>query len=278
MRTARPTIHRLTGGLAALALGVTLTACGSSEDSTSAEDPAAGADSSSQATTGSSDDPSESASSSAAVIDEGGQVAPDQFAQMIKDGIENTKTAHVVFKAGSAAGGFTGDGDVDYSTQPPDMQLTMKLSGQAMKLVLVDGVMYIESPQQPGKFMKYDLSDPSNPLGSQFVDQLDPAKAMTQFADALSSVESKGEEDVDGQTLAHYVMTIDTGKLSNASQAAGMPKELTADVWLDDQNRMAKSSIDLGQGGTYDTTLSDFDEPVDIQAPPASQVVDPSQM
>src|SRR4029079_19070 len=40
MRTSRPTLRRLTGGLAALALGATLTACGGSEPDT-ADDPAA---------------------------------------------------------------------------------------------------------------------------------------------------------------------------------------------------------------------------------------------
>jgi hypothetical protein len=276
MRTSRPTIQRLTGGLAALALGVTLTACGGSDGSESAQDPAV-ADTTPASSTAA--DPSESASSDApADIDEGGEIAPDQFAQMIKDGIAKTTTAHIVFSAGGAAGGFNGDGDVDYSAKPPNMQMTMKISGQEMQMVLVDGAMYIESPQAPGKFMKYDLSDPSNPLGSQFVDQLDPAKAMSQFTEALSSVQSLGEEDVDGETLAHYVMTIDTSKLSTAAQAAGMPQELKADVWLDDENRMAKSSIDLGQGNTYDTTLSDFGDPVEIKAPPASQVVEPPKM
>ncbi|MEO6512072.1 MAG: LppX_LprAFG lipoprotein [Nocardioides sp.] len=273
MRTTRPTIQRLTGGLAALALGVTLTACGSSDNSESAQDPAG---SSTTATSGTTDEPSESTSSSAAAdIDEGGEIAPDQFAQMIKDGIAKTTTAHIVFSSGAGgAGGFSGDGDVDYSATPPNMQMTMKVSGQELHMVMVDSVMYIESPQAAGKFMKYDLTDPSNPLGSQFVDQLDPAKSMAQFADALSSVQSLGKEDVDGESLAHYLMTIDTTKLSTATQSANMPPELKADVWLDDESRMAKSSIDLGQGATYDTTLSNFGDPVDIAAPPASQVIE----
>ncbi len=272
MRTSRPTIQRLTGGLAALALGVTLTACGGSEDSESAQDPAGSDTTAASSTT---TEPSESASSDApADIDEGGEIAPDQFAQMIKDGIAKTTTAHVVFSTGAdGAGGFTGDGDVDYTAKPPNMQMTMNISGQKMQMVMVDGVMYIESPQAPGKFMKYDLTDPTNPLGSQFVDQLDPAKSMAQFADALSSVQSLGDEDVDGDTLAHYLMTIDTSKLSSATQAAGLPQELKADVWLDDEGRMAKSSIELGQGATYETTLSNFGEPVEIKAPPADQVM-----
>lgn len=277
MRTTRPTFQRLTGGLAALALGATLAACGGSDDSGSAQDPAAGDTTATSSTT---DEPSESTTTDEpAEVDEGGQIAPDQFAQMIKDGIAKTTTAHVVFAAGAGgSGGFSGDGDVDYSSQPPNMKLTMKMSGQELHMLMVDGVMYIESPQAPGKFMKYDLADPNNPLGSQLVGQLDPAKAMSQFADALSSVQSLGEEDVDGESLAHYVMTIDTTKLATASQAAGMPQELEADVWLDDENRMAKSSIDLGPVGSYDTTLSDFDKPVEIKAPDDSQVVEPPKM
>ncbi len=269
--TARPTLQRLTGGLAALALGLGLAACGS-DDSGATDEPSA---SDSSATSGATDEPTESTSTDdPADIDEGGEVSPEQFTQMIQDGIEKTKTAHVTFTTSGGSGGFSGDGDVDYAASPPNMQLTMKVTAsQELHMLLVDGVMYIESPQAEGTYMKYDLSDPSNPLGANFVDQLDPATAMTQFTQALSSVSSLGEEDVDGQTLAHYVMTIDTSKLKTASQSTEMPAELTTDVWLDDEHRMARSSIDLGQGSTYDTTLSDFDKPVDIQAPPDDQVV-----
>jgi LppX/LprAFG-like lipoprotein len=270
--TARPTMQRLTGGLAALALGLSLAACGGSDDSGAVDEPNA---TDSSATSSAADEPTESpVGDDPADIDEGGEIAPEQFAQMIQDGIEKTKTAHVTFATSGGTGGFSGDGDVDYAAAPPNMQLTMQVTAsQELHMLLVDGVMYIESPQAEGKYIKYDLSDPNNPLGANFVDQLDPATAMTQFTQALSSVSSLGDEDVDGETLAHYVMKIDTSKLQTASQSAEMPAELTTDVWLDDENRMAKSSIDLGQGSTYDTTLSDFDKPVDIQAPPDDQVV-----
>ncbi len=52
-----------------------------------------------------------------------------------------------------------------------------------------------------------------------------------------------------------------------------MPAELKADVWLDGDDRMVKSSIDVGGGATYDATMSDFDKSVEISAPPADQVV-----
>ena len=97
MRTPRPTIQRLTGGLAALTLGVTLTACGGSEPD-AADDPAPAA-SSSTAT-----ESSEAADSeSPVVIDDGGQISPEVFVEKIRNGVENTQYAHMKFVSGSAA-------------------------------------------------------------------------------------------------------------------------------------------------------------------------------
>ena len=45
-------------------------------------------------------------------------------------------------------------------------------------------------------------------------------------------------------------------------------------VWLDDEGRMAKTSMGLG-AVQYDATLSDFDKAVELEAPPADQVVSP---
>ena len=268
MRATRPTIHRLTGGLAVLALGVMLTACGGSGDSSAADEPAPAASSSSTSA-----DPSETVSTEeASPIDDGGEVAIADFVARIQHGIENTKYAHVEFSMDGATGGMEGQGDTDYTVTPANMKMNMSIGGQDMNLLLVDSVMYLESPQAPGKFIKYDLSDPSNPLGSQLTDQLDPAASMAKFAAAVSSVTSLGEQDIDGQSADHFVMTIDTSKLATTSPAAGMPAELTADIWLDGDDRMVKSSIDLGDA-TYDATMSDFDKPVDITAPPADQVV-----
>jgi hypothetical protein len=269
MRATRPTIQRLTSGLAVLALGAALTACGGSGESDAADDPAPAGSSSSTST-----EPSETTSTEeASPIDDGGEVAVADFVARIQNGIKNTKYAHIVFSLSGGTGGMEGQGDTDYTVTPANMKMTMSIAGRDMNLLLVDGVMYIESAQAPGKFLKYDLSDPSNPLGSQLTGQLDPAASMAKFAAAVSTVTSLGEEDLAGQSADHYVMSIDTSQLATASPVAGMPDELKADVWLDGDDRMVKSSIDVGSGATYDATLSDFDKPVEITAPPADQVV-----
>jgi hypothetical protein len=266
MRIARPTSQRLTGGLAVLALGVALTACGGS-GSDAADEPAPAG--SSSATT----DPSDSTSTDeASPIDDGGEVSTADFVARIQHGIANTKYAHVSFSMGGAAGGMDGEGDTDYTVTPANMRMTMSVSGQDMNIQLVDNDMYLESPQAPGKYLEYDLTDPSNPLGSQMSGQLDPAASMAKFAEAVSSVTSIGEEDLNGDSADHYLMTIDTSKLATASPAAGLPADLKAVVCLDGEDRMVKSSIDLGEA-TYDATMGDFDKPVDISAPSADQVI-----
>ena len=101
------------------------------------------------------------------------------------------------------------------------MQMSMEMGPETIGMLLVDGIMYIQSSQAGGKYIKYDLSDPSNPLGSGLADQLDPAGSIETFTKALSSVTSSGAEDVDGRTLDRYVLTVDTTQLGGQTDTTG---------------------------------------------------------
>jgi len=267
MHAVRPTRARLTGSLAALALAAALTACGS-DDSGSADDQDPAAPSSSTT-----DGSSPTATDEPSQIDDGAQVDVAQFVSRLRAGIDNTDYAHIDFTMGGAGGEMKGTGDVDYTVKPPNMQMSMEIGPQTVSMLLVDGMMYVQSSQAGGKYIEYDLSDPNNPLGSGLSEQLDPAGSIEAFTKAVSSVSSSGEEDVDGRTLSHYLLTIDTTQLADQS-AAGLPPEMQFAVWLDDQDRMAKTSMAMG-AIQYDATLSDFDKPVELEAPPADQIVTP---
>lgn len=276
MRTPRPTLRRLTGGLAALALGAALTACGSGTEPDAADDPAPAATSSSAPA----DDPTSADASEGTEepqqYDDGGQVDPDEFVARLKAGIAKTKYAHIEFTMGGAGGDMSGSGDVDYTATPPNMQMSMKLGPESVGMLLVDGVMYVQSSQAGGKYIKFDLDDPANPLGSGLSEQLDPAGSVEAFTKAVTSVTSSGSEDVDGQSLDRYELTVDTTKLASdgSGTSAPLPPEVTMVVWLDDEGRMAKTSMGLG-AVTYVATLSDFDKAVELEAPPADQVLSP---
>jgi hypothetical protein len=276
MPTPRPTLRRLTGGLAAIALGATFTACGGSEPD-AADDPAAVAPSSSAPAE--EDTPSADASEATEEpqeYDDGGQVDPDTFVARLQDGIAKTKYAHIEFTMGGAGGEMTGSGDVDYTATPPNMQMSMELGPQSVGMLLVEKIMYVQSSQAGGKYIKFDLDDPANPLGSGLSEQLDPAGSVEAFTKAVTSVTSSGSEDVDGRTLDRYELTVDTTQLADdgTGSNASLPPEVTMVVWLDDEGRMAKTSMGLGPV-QYDATLSDFDRAVELEAPPADQVVSP---
>ena len=127
-----------------------------------------------------------------------------------------------------------------------------------------------------GKYVKMDLDDPNSPLGS-IGSQLDPQQAMESFSAGIEKVTYVGDDG----GLDQYEVTVDTKKMleemgQSGSDGAlgGMPDEMSYDVWLDDQDRVTKMTVDLGKAGTLEMTLSDFGKDVSIEAPPADQVTE----
>ena len=271
MRTSHP--RRL--ALAAAALPLTLaalTGCGSDEGGSSSDD------------TSSSASPSESTGSATPEADasaetpaEGEQVDPAEFAAQYQAAFEKESTAHMTMEtAGSAS--FSAEGDIDYSTNPPAMTMTMTglMAEEAIDIRLVDGTFYMAMPGSKGKFYSFDLEDPNNPLGPDFAKQLDPANAFAQFEDAIKTVTLVGEESVDGEDMRRYTLVVDGTKISGAAGAqvpqGALPAELTYDAWFDGEGFFRKMTSDLGEAGTLTMTVDDWGKDVSVEAPPASQV------
>jgi hypothetical protein len=268
MRPVRPIRTRLAGVLTTLALAGALTACGS-EDPQAADSSSPAADTSSPTTA-----TSPSATDEPQSLDDGGEIAVDDFVAKLQAGIDKTKYAHIEFSMSGAGGELRGSGDSDYTAQPPNTRMTMQIGPRTLGMLLVDKVIYLQSSKGGHRYVAYDLGDPSNPLGSGLSSQLDPATSIQGFVDAVKSVTYVGKEDVDGQTLDRYSLVIDTTKLADQAQSAGLPAEMETGVWLDQEGRPAKMSMAMGPVD-YEATLSDFDKPVHLQAPPADQVVKP---
>lgn len=245
-------------------------ACGGKDDTV--KDPAAAAPSASSSQSASPDSqPSASA---------GADVDPATFVDLVKAGLANTTTAHESLTMKSDLGGdLSGEGDVDYTTSPPSTAMTMTspMSGDGdMDIRLVDGVMYLKAGGlSGGKFLKMDLSDPTNPLGSLSL-QLDPAQAFASFGKAVDSVTFVGTEG----SLERYRVVVDYAAMMKAMSQdipsgtgiPNMPKKLTYDMLLDDQHRINEMDIDMGSLGQMTLKLTDFGTDVNIEAPPANQV------
>lgn len=271
------TTHRRRLAVASAVLPIallSLAACGSDDDGGSATDT-----SSASASAETSESPAEGSEGSegSEAPAAGEPVDPADFVAEYKAAFEKSSTAHMTMETAGDAG-FSAEGDIDYSTTPPSMMMSMSgpMAGEALDMRLVDGTFYMSVPNGDGKFYSFDLDDPSNPLGGDFTKQLDPATAFDSFEDAITSVTFVGEEDVDGEQMRHYSLVADgqkiAGNMASDAPAGTLPDELAYEVWLDGDGLFRKMESDLGPAGQLTMNVDDWGKDVSIEAPPKDQV------
>lgn len=231
-------------------------------------------------------------SSSAAALSglsQGDRVPPGDFVDTVADGVRSSTTAHLTMKvAAGATGDLTAEGDVDYTGDAPEMAMTMEIpaGGSTTKadIRLVDGILYMSMGQMTGgKFVKVDPADESGPMGGMgdlggMLDQMDPTAMLEKMRSSVRRVTFEGD-DAHG---AHYVMTIDTAEMARSmhlpAEASGqLPSTLSYDLWLDEESRLSRMTMDLpvaGATASIEMNASDWGEPVSIEAPPASEVTE----
>lgn len=268
----RPTSpRRLLAAVSAAALLLAVTGCGS-EKTDSATDAPAEASSSSSTVAEPSDEPAE--------VVEGEEVDLEEFLGRMQAATEDLTTAQTSMTMSAMGMDISSEGSIDYSTDPPEMSMsmTMPMLGQEpMEILLVDGDFYMNmGALSSGKFWKLDPEDKSGPLGdmSATLDSMDPTKSLDSYIDGFKKVVFVGEEEVDGETLFHYELTLDSTKLSGDAAAVGMPEILTYQLWLDDEDRTRKAKLDMGDTGSMEMEVFAYGEPVTIEAPPADQIAE----
>lgn len=222
-------------------------------------------------------------------LEAGDEVDAAEFVKTVTDGLEASTTAHVTMTMTlGSAGEMTAEGDLDYTTTPPNVAMTMSspMGGGDMDIRMVDGIMYLSMGQlTQGKFIKIDPSDKKGPLAGMgmdgMLDQMDPGKALQNLEGGISKVTFVGEED----DLDHYELSIDMqemlAQMGNDLPPAAesqMPDAITYDLWLDDEGRFTKMSMDElpmgGASGSMEMTVSGWGEDVDIEAPAASEITE----
>jgi hypothetical protein len=162
------------------------------------------------------------------------------------------------------------------------MDLSLDIAGQQLKMVLVDKAFYIQGAgisSDPAKpWVKIDISDPNNPF-AQLFDASNPAN-FTAYLEGVTGFQDKGIETVDGVEARHYSVTVDTAKMLAANPAfkgqdvssLGLPDEVTSEVYVNGDNLPVEISVAMGSAGSFEAHFSKYGEPVDVKAPPASQV------
>lgn len=282
----RRTLRRTTAATAATALLLALSACSNEEEPSASDEATTESSSTSEPTESDSSSPAEEPTDGAAA--EGEVVDNAQFLDDMVSGLEQSTTAQLTMTSDFGGTGFDAEGEVDYTTTPVSMELRIgagAISEEETELRLVDGVMYMNlGAMSNGRFVRFDLNDPKSlpPGMSGLTEQMDPLSAFKQLEPALKSVTLVGTDEVEGEQLDRYALVVDTKKLESMQELpsqAGIPDEVAYDLWFDDEFRIRRMEMvmETAQPITLEAEFSEWGTPVDIAAPPKSQVVEPPQ-
>ena len=279
------TRRRWAGLLTAGALGLTLAACGGGDDTagTTTDSAATGAaQDADQSTAEEGTGTTEAETEAAGEVAEGEEVDVQEFLAMLKSpGEEKLSTYTLDMVMNMVGQEMTMGGKADLADGAPafDIEMTMPGMGDA-HMILADGEVYMSMPgiTDEGKFMQV----PKEQLGDAAaqLDEVDITSTWDAWDEGAQKVVYVGEDDVDGQPMRHYEITVDSAAALDAAGQTGedaaaasemLGDEITYDVWVDDDNLMRKIAFEL-EGMVSEITTDNWGEPMDISAPSADEI------
>lgn len=193
-------------------------------------------------------------------------------------------TAHMTMTTKTSTQGqsanVSAEGDVQ--AKPTAEHMNMKIGGPtniSAEVIFIDNTMYMKGLMGSSKWVKLSLDQLAQASGnSALTSMTNPLEMVKKVSQSVKTATYQGKEKVDGDDTDHYTLTVDTSALSSAlgssaaGAASGMPKTVNEDLWVDGDNHLRKTEVKLGSMGTFDVTMSNYGEKVDIEAPPAAQV------
>ncbi|WP_154402225.1 hypothetical protein [Ornithinimicrobium cavernae] len=206
----------------------------------------------------------------------GSEITPADFVTQLKSpGMENLSSFTMDMDMQMEGQAVTMVGKADLGGDTPAMDITMEMAGLGnVHMIMVDGQAYMSMPgvTEEGQFIQMPLEEMMGEDADQFTNQVDMTSQWDDWEAGAQKVTFVGAEDVDGESLNHYELLLDTTKIEGGD-TAGMPPELTYDVWLDDQNYMRQVTFDI-QGAETVMKMADWGLPVDVTAPDPSSIVE----
>lgn len=246
--------------------------------------------------------PGSSVSSSSQPAAPGSAIDPAAFAaKMQSSNVKNTSMTGSIAVDSSAATvkGTFRESLAGGKVTAIDMKMTVGLSGQSVvfNMLIKDNKAYIGGATimsalgAGGKKWALASANSSNTqlrtLAAQLNGYLDTASAdqYALLASAASSVKDAGEQPLGSRPAHRYEVTVDTARaaalMSGASKTsmqsaadAGI-KSIPTTIWLDENNRLVEADSTVALRGVRSTTtfkVTDYDTPVTISAPVASEV------
>jgi hypothetical protein len=212
---------------------------------------------------------------------------------LMQSAIAGIKTAHIALDLNAAGQKLTGAGDEKLTggkLTAMDITENLPSGGGALRLIIVDGKTYVKLPAslKAGSTKPYVLVTPNskNATVRSLASSLDSALSSASigsvgaFITAAKTVKPVGSATVAGVKTTHYSVVVDVAKLpadlpgKDALKASGLAT-LPIELYIDDQGRPIRVTENFkvsGQQVSTVVTVSDYNKPVTITAPPASQV------
>ena len=273
----KSTHRRWAGMLTAGALGLSLVACGGDDPAGQTTAPPTGTSQESAAGTEAAGETAAETGAETGGEAEGQEVDVQEFLAMLKSPGEqklSSYTLEMVMSMGGQDLDMSGQADLSGDTPAFDVEMTLPGMGDA-HMILVGGEVYMSMPgvTEEGKFLqvpKEQLGDVASQL-----DEIDITSTWDAWDEGASKVVFVGEDDVDGEQMRRYEVTVDTEAALDASGQTGddaaaasamMGEELTYDLWVDADNLMRKVTFEL-DGAVSEIRTDNWGEPMDIQAP-----------
>jgi hypothetical protein len=210
--------------------------------------------------------------------------------RMMESAIAKVSSARFTLDVSIAGQSLTGSGSEKLEHgRLVSVEVTEHLPQGTVQVIVVDGKTYAKLPKAlnpSGKpYLRVSPSS-SNPVIKTLAGSLNSALASASLGDvstftrAAQSVKAVGTATVAGARTTHYTVVVDLAKLPasySAKQAlqAGGVRTLPLELYVDQQGRPARLTENFRTQGTQvktDLTITGYNVPVTITAPPADQV------
>lgn len=210
----------------------------------------------------------------------GEEIAVDELLERLKSpGEEQLSSFEMAMDMSAQGQELAMAGAVDMGGETPEMNITMDITGLgSMEMILVDGAAYLALPgvTEEGQYVEV----PADQLGQFGAGDLTSSVDLGATWDGWDAGAQRatflGSEDVDGEPMDHYQIVVDAAAAAEAMgqpDVAGMPAELTYDVWVDEDDFMRQMSFEV-EGEVLEMTMDNWGGDVEVQAPDPSSIVE----
>ncbi|NIK55783.1 hypothetical protein [Kribbella shirazensis] len=201
------------------------------------------------------------------------------FMPAMKKGMAGKDTARLTMRMVAGRQTMTMAGVLSLDPLAAQLDMNGAEFGGRTKMILVDDVVYLSTPELPaGKYVKIDANsdDPLARSLGELLEQMDPTKIYDAFDAGLQAAEYIKTETLSGHKVDRYAVTVDVAaalKAQGEKVPAGMPKHVVYTIWMGSKDHlMYKVSFDM-QGVSATMTATDWGKPVTIDAPAAKDIV-----